>query len=126
MATKKNEATARWLEKDGRVELQADSEAAKGQGWAEPKGTRPNGEPFNPEPIDGITPQAEFVAKLHASNAEVNAERAAKRDAEAEARVEPEPVVEADLRVEIVQPSEGAKSPTKAGTTKTVAKSAKR
>jgi hypothetical protein len=28
MATKKKEATARWLQKDGKVELHADSEAA--------------------------------------------------------------------------------------------------
>jgi hypothetical protein len=127
MATKKKETTARWLEKDGRIELQADSEAAKAQGWAEPRGTRPNGEPYNPEPVDGITPQAEFVAQLHASNAEVEAERAAKREAEREAAfVEPEHPVEADLKVEIVQPKSDAKTSTKAGTTRTVAKSAKR
>jgi hypothetical protein len=57
----------------------------------------------------------------------VNAERAAKKDAEAEAaRVEPVLPVEADLRVEIVTPDKPAKPSTKAGTTKAVAKSAKR
>lgn len=129
MATKKQEATARWLQKDGKVELHADSAAALAEGWKEPVGTRANGEPWNPEPIDGVTPQAEFVARLHEANAETNAARAAKKDAEAEAaRVEPELPVEADLRVEIVTPQKASdsKTSTKAGTTRSVAKSAKR
>ena len=37
-----------WLEKDGKIELQMDSEAAKADGWAEPEGVRSNGEPWNP------------------------------------------------------------------------------
>lgn len=112
MTTKKKESTARWMEKDGKVELQADSEAAKAQGWTEPKGVRPNGEPYNPEPVDGITPQAEFVAKLHEANAEAEAERAAKREAEAakSAPAVPEPQPAPDLRVQIVDP---AKEPAK-------------
>lgn len=112
MATPKKEATeARWLEKDGKIELHADSAAAKADGWAEPKGVRSNGAPWNPEPIEGVTPQAEFAARLQTANAEVEAKRAQKKAAADEAaREEVEPVPPApDFRVAIVEEPEPAK-----------------
>lgn len=53
-----------WLEKDGKVSLQMDSEAAKADGWVEPEGVRSNGEPWNPEPKDGELTQADALAKV--------------------------------------------------------------
>jgi hypothetical protein len=81
----------RWLEKDGKRSLFAadDIEAARANGWDEPKGVRGNGEPYNPEPVEGETPQAEHVAKVAKANAEVKAKRdakAAKAEAKAEAK----------------------------------------
>lgn len=55
-----------WLEKDGKVELQMDSDAAKAGGWEEPTKPKSNGEPWNPEPKEGELTQAEVLARLEA------------------------------------------------------------
>ena len=52
-----------WLEKDGKVELQADSEAAKADGWEEPTNNRSNGEPWNPPSQGGEMTQAEALVR---------------------------------------------------------------
>lgn len=59
----------RWLEKDGKVSLQLDSEQALADGWKEPKGEKPNGEPWNPEAKDGELTQAEAIAYVPAPKA---------------------------------------------------------
>lgn len=56
-----------WLEKDGKVEFQADSAAAFADGWAEPKGVRGNGAEWNPPSVDGELTQAEALAKVQAT-----------------------------------------------------------
>ena len=55
-----------WLEKDGKVELQMDSDAAKADGWEEPTMPKSNGEPWNPKPKEGELTQAEVLARLEA------------------------------------------------------------
>lgn len=77
-----NDKYPRWLEKDGERRLFAadDLEAARANGWKEPEGVRGNGEPWNPEPVEGETPQLVHVAEV----AKANAEAKAKRDAKAE------------------------------------------
>lgn len=54
---------ARYLEKDGKVELyaSADLDAARKNGWEEPTTVRGNGEPWNPEPEGDEMTQAEAI-----------------------------------------------------------------
>lgn len=58
-----------WLEKDGKVEFQADSEAAKADGWDEPKGVRGNGAEWNPPAEGEELTQAEALAKVQDTKA---------------------------------------------------------
>ncbi len=81
--------TPRWLEKDNERRLfdTGDIEAARANGWDEPTGVRGNGEPYNPEPVEGETPQVVHVAKVAKANAEAKAKRDAKAaKAKAEAK----------------------------------------
>jgi hypothetical protein len=102
----------RWLEKDGERRLFAadDVEAACINGWSEPEGVRGNGEPYNPEPVEGETPQVVHVAELAKANAEVKAKRdEAKAKADEKARKDAEKAREsapeqADMKVQIVEP----------------------
>lgn len=64
-----------WLEKDGKVELQMDSEAAKADGWVEPEGVKSNGEPWNPEPENGELTQAEALARTQDAKAKPKAKK---------------------------------------------------
>lgn len=109
--TKQEKSPARWLEKDRERHLYAgdDVEAAKANGWAEPKFNKSNGEPWNPEPEDGEASQADAQALVGAGLNEVKARRAEKADKAAAAarKAAGDPVVappKADMRVEIVEP----------------------
>lgn len=77
-----NEKLPRWLEKDGERRLYAaeDVESARQNGWEEPEGVRGNGEPWNPEPVEGETPQLVHVAKVVKANAAAKAKREAKAE----------------------------------------------
>lgn len=112
MATKEK-VTARFLEKDGKVVLQADSAKALSEGWKEPTGQRANGAPWNPEPEEGIATQADVLAQYAADNAEGQAKRdAAKaKKAPAVAVSDPTEVPEPkpDFRVAIVEEKAPAK-----------------
>lgn len=70
----------RWLEKDGERRLFApeDIDAARANGWGEPKGVRGNGEPYNPDPVEGEVPQAVHIAKAAKDNAAAKAKKNAK------------------------------------------------
>lgn len=75
-----SEKYPRWLEKDGKRQLYAaeDLEAARANGWDEPEGPRGNGEPWNPEPVEGETPQVVHIANQAKAKAAVQAKRDAK------------------------------------------------
>jgi hypothetical protein len=75
-----NDKLPRWLEKDGERRLYAaeDIEAACLNGWKEPEGPRGNGEPWNPEPVEGETPQVVHIANQAKASAAVKAKRDAK------------------------------------------------
>lgn len=76
------EKVPRWLEKDGERHLYAaeDVEAACINGWKEPEGVRGTGEPWNPEPVEGETPQLVHVATMLKANAEAKGKREAKAE----------------------------------------------
>ena len=66
-----------WLEKDGERHLYAaeDVEAARANGWEDPKGVRGNGEPYNPAPVEGETPQVVHIAKAAQVKAAADAKK---------------------------------------------------
>lgn len=81
---------ARWLEKDGKVSLYSgsDVDAALANGAKEPKGIRPNGEPWNPEVFDGEgLPQSDSVVAVADGIKAVQAKEAERKDKEAQARL---------------------------------------
>lgn len=101
MATK---SRPMWLEKDGRRHLYAGGDVAdaRANGWSDPDGTRPNGEPYNPDPVEGERTQADAIEGVMKAVAGRDAKRA-----KAEKADEPKLATAdkaADLRVEVVEP----------------------
>lgn len=78
MATKQH---AEWLEKDGEKGLfhADDVLAAKADGWKRKEGLRANGEPWNPEPVEGEPFQLDLTAQALKANNEAKAKKDAKK-----------------------------------------------
>lgn len=92
-----------WLEKDGRRHLYAGDDVAdaRANGWKDPEGKRPNGEPYNPEPVEGERTQADAIEGVLKAVSDRDAKRAKSAKAEEPklATAEKAP----DLRVEVVE-----------------------
>lgn len=106
-----------WLEKDGERKLYAakDVADARANGWGDPKGARPNGEPWNPVKkedergqLDALEAVNEHRAKRDEKRAEVKAKDDAEKVAAMEKAAEAEPA--ADFKVEVVEKKAAAKS----------------
>lgn len=71
-----------WLEKDGERRFFAgdDVEAARANGWADPKGVRGNGEPWNPEPVEGERTQIDAIESVLKATAARDAKQAKAKD----------------------------------------------
>jgi hypothetical protein len=78
MATKQH---AEWLEKDGEKGLfhADDVLAAKADGWKKKEGLRANGEPWNPDPVEGESFQLDLTAQSLKANSEAKAKKDAKK-----------------------------------------------
>lgn len=78
MATKQH---AEWLEKDGEKGLfhADDVLAAKADGWKKKEGLQSNGEPWNPEPVEGESFQLDLTANAIKANNEAKVKKDAKK-----------------------------------------------
>ena len=104
-----------WLEKDGKRSLYAAKDVgdARANGWGDPAGTRPNGDPWNPPKEDEQRTQLDALESVTAARAEVQGKKSAREDkarqgameaAQASAAVAP------DLKVQIVEPDSKGKA----------------
>lgn len=115
--SKNEQQQGRWLQdKDGKVRLYAadDLTAAYANGMKEPDGVRGNGEPWNPEPIEGEVSQVDALAEVSKADAERRAKAAkrAEKDAKPEVAQDLSAALEAQgaVKVEIVEPAKAKKS----------------
>lgn len=118
----KNQEWARYLEKDGEVRLFGSEqiEDARGDGWKEPTRARGNGEPWNPEVIEGEgEPAAESQAIVAKGREKIDqarterlnkqAEEQAKLAEDSRASIENQP----DFKVEVIEPAKATKTTAK-------------